>query len=320
MTPDPVGYRDSSNLYASSGGDPVNGRDPTGRYGEAGHYYTVLYVGLRMGLSFEAAQRLAFYTQAPDEIGRFDAKESWWKSKKESAGNVFRRNVTTAEEAMQHTQRSIHALTGGASAAETGNAIWGALAAPGIPELGLQLHRLGDSFAHRTLDDESVVYATGIGHGREGLSVLSPDTIQRRPALYREYVRTLASTLAMRFGVADAGAVVADVETILSVATVAGLNSDRWYKARTSEDEFLEEEAVGALRALILDLGRRQGNIAEAQRVLSYRPELLRKAGRSSHQALGELLRTRGQSAGLTAEDIARAYAYAVSTYERQHP
>jgi RHS repeat-associated protein len=30
LTPDPMGYRDSSNLYAFGGGDPVNGRDPTG--------------------------------------------------------------------------------------------------------------------------------------------------------------------------------------------------------------------------------------------------------------------------------------------------
>jgi hypothetical protein len=30
LSPDPVGYRDSSNLYAFAGGDPVNGRDPTG--------------------------------------------------------------------------------------------------------------------------------------------------------------------------------------------------------------------------------------------------------------------------------------------------
>jgi RHS repeat-associated protein len=30
LTPDPMGYRDSSNLYAFAGGDPVNGRDPTG--------------------------------------------------------------------------------------------------------------------------------------------------------------------------------------------------------------------------------------------------------------------------------------------------
>lgn len=30
LSPDPLGYRDSSNLYALAGGDPVNGRDPAG--------------------------------------------------------------------------------------------------------------------------------------------------------------------------------------------------------------------------------------------------------------------------------------------------
>jgi RHS repeat-associated protein len=32
LTPDPLGYRDSSNLYAFAGGDQVNGRDPTGMW------------------------------------------------------------------------------------------------------------------------------------------------------------------------------------------------------------------------------------------------------------------------------------------------
>jgi RHS repeat-associated protein len=31
LTPDPLGYQDSANLYAFAGGDPVNGRDPSGR-------------------------------------------------------------------------------------------------------------------------------------------------------------------------------------------------------------------------------------------------------------------------------------------------
>jgi RHS repeat-associated protein len=34
LTPDPMGYRDSSNLYAFAGGDPVNRRDPTGELSE----------------------------------------------------------------------------------------------------------------------------------------------------------------------------------------------------------------------------------------------------------------------------------------------
>ena|SRR5581483_8901495 len=34
-SPDPLGYVDSANLYAFAGGDPVNGRDPTGEYDPA---------------------------------------------------------------------------------------------------------------------------------------------------------------------------------------------------------------------------------------------------------------------------------------------
>jgi len=36
VSPDPLGYVDSSNLYAFAGGDPVNRRDPTGMCGEPG--------------------------------------------------------------------------------------------------------------------------------------------------------------------------------------------------------------------------------------------------------------------------------------------
>src|SRR5207253_3728012 len=33
LSPDPLSYKDSSNLYAFAGGDPVNGRDPSGMGG-----------------------------------------------------------------------------------------------------------------------------------------------------------------------------------------------------------------------------------------------------------------------------------------------
>ncbi len=42
LTPDPLNYKDSSNLYAFAGGDPVNGRDPSGRLCETGNASGVL--------------------------------------------------------------------------------------------------------------------------------------------------------------------------------------------------------------------------------------------------------------------------------------
>jgi len=45
--------------------------DKTGKYAEAGHYYTTYYVALRY--QPEEAQKLAFYSQLPDEADRLDA-------------------------------------------------------------------------------------------------------------------------------------------------------------------------------------------------------------------------------------------------------
>jgi RHS repeat-associated protein len=36
MSPDPMGYQDSSNMYAFCGGDPINCSDPTGEFGDGG--------------------------------------------------------------------------------------------------------------------------------------------------------------------------------------------------------------------------------------------------------------------------------------------
>lgn len=57
------------------------------------------------------------------------------------------------------------------------------------------LHRLGDSFAHREIGNESKVYDTGLGHARHGTD---PDKVLRRPGLYDDYVRLLVDVLAER--------------------------------------------------------------------------------------------------------------------------
>ena len=45
LSPDPIGYQDSANLYAYAAGDPVNGRDPTGEdsYDDKLQAYTAWY-------------------------------------------------------------------------------------------------------------------------------------------------------------------------------------------------------------------------------------------------------------------------------------
>ena len=96
-----MGNTDSASLYAFAGADPVNGRDPTGRYAESGHYYTVLYVAIALGYSIDDAQRIAFYAQAPDEMGEYDAIENYKDALVERARNADPMVKTT-----QHTARS----------------------------------------------------------------------------------------------------------------------------------------------------------------------------------------------------------------------
>ena len=67
LSPDPLGYRDSSNLYAFAGGDPVNGRDPTGEYQADFHYGITMFLAIRAGFRPRVARIIADYTESPDQ-------------------------------------------------------------------------------------------------------------------------------------------------------------------------------------------------------------------------------------------------------------
>ncbi|MEO6486387.1 MAG: RHS repeat-associated core domain-containing protein, partial [Thermoanaerobaculia bacterium] len=66
LTPDPLGYQDSSNLYAFAGGDPVNGRDPTGEYEADAHHVLTGYLAQRAGFSAQDAATIAASTVGVD--------------------------------------------------------------------------------------------------------------------------------------------------------------------------------------------------------------------------------------------------------------
>jgi uncharacterized protein RhaS with RHS repeats len=70
LSPDPMGYVDSSNLYAFTGGDPVNGRDPTGMYEADFHYALTLYLAQRACLSPGVAKQIAEGAVRPDRDER----------------------------------------------------------------------------------------------------------------------------------------------------------------------------------------------------------------------------------------------------------
>jgi RHS repeat-associated protein len=72
MSPDPMGYVDSSNMYAFAGGDPVNGRDPTGRYQADVHYGLTYVLALKAGFSDAQAKVIALAAESPDQDSERD--------------------------------------------------------------------------------------------------------------------------------------------------------------------------------------------------------------------------------------------------------
>ncbi|MGN6296515.1 MAG: hypothetical protein ACTHM7_07025 [Ginsengibacter sp.] len=70
-----------------------------------------------------------------------------------------------------------------------------------MKDIGIGLHRYGDSYAHRTLSDPSVMYGNSIftmNHAwKDGAA---PDKISNRPGLYLEYVQNLNRILDKKFG------------------------------------------------------------------------------------------------------------------------
>jgi len=191
ISSDKIEKTDSLNLYAYVNARPTILKDPTGHYGEAGHYYTVYFASLAAGFSPQVAQANAVFAQMPDEVNALDAFDQQVTSLSAPGGMV-----RWSESNRDLIQRGLHSLTGGSSATEraaTSSALQ--KAEPGSMAFGFLLHRFGDTYAHSVRGNEGTVYETGFGHGRHGHT---PDQIHERPELYRTYVRNLFSALSER--------------------------------------------------------------------------------------------------------------------------
>jgi hypothetical protein len=192
--------------------------DPTGNYNEAGHYYTTYYIARSVGYSHDRAQELAFFSQVPDEVGRFDAIPAQSAKVRSDIGfgdkNVAKTNRT-------NIQGGTHALTGGNAVIEgqrAKNIILDNINDDAVT--GIAIHRLADTYAHRVIgkNDRSPnaeLYDEGIGHLFDGTS---PDEIHRRPELYLGYTKDLANTLAKRLHGNDQDAIDKAVKTAMGEA------------------------------------------------------------------------------------------------------
>ncbi|MEO7974470.1 MAG: RHS repeat-associated core domain-containing protein, partial [Thermoanaerobaculia bacterium] len=200
LTPDPMGYRDGASQYSVTAQNPFSTQDPLGLYAEAGHYYTTLYIALLLGYPENEAKGLAFFSQLPDEVSDLDAIEG----AKSAACSLALSSLCASFGSYRlpdlqglFNQREIHALNGGNSEEASRSAQRKVSSALGPMETGFAIHLLGDTFAHRVLGHEEILYETGAGHLSHGTL---PEVIQQRPALYTEFALTLASALQARGG------------------------------------------------------------------------------------------------------------------------
>jgi RHS repeat-associated protein len=160
--------------------NPIRYLDPNGNYETDGHFWTVYLMATMMGSKY--AYNIAYWTESPDHLMY-------------PSGDPIK---TTSTWLNPLNQGPMHALTGGYSAVERASSALAVGESTSTEELGLALHRLGDSYAHSTIADETRMYGAPLGHVYDMMFVIDPDKIANRPELYKQYVSQLSQALGHR--------------------------------------------------------------------------------------------------------------------------
>ncbi|WP_205509895.1 RHS repeat domain-containing protein [Longitalea arenae] len=162
--------------------NPVRFLDPNGAYETDGHFWTVYLMATMMGSS------LAFNIAQNTEV---------WDNYMYRSGDAYKENPTWIDPGYQ---TAVHALTGGNSVYERMKSADMVLDAASTRQLGMALHRLGDSYAHTKRSDRNRMYNPGYGHIFSGDGGHGADKIANRPELYKSYTQHLAKALGGRLG------------------------------------------------------------------------------------------------------------------------
>jgi len=310
--------------YAYGNGNPTVYTDPTGRYSEAGHYYTPYYVALRVGMSPEEARTFAFYTQVPDEVSSLDAVANQISAGFEKGKDAAwpGRGSEDARSRRDINQPSVHALTGTNASLESKRARQALADSPTLAAAGLAAHRLGDTFSHRDLENSALLYSTGPGHAKHGTA---PDTIQARPELYLKYVRSLADALKQRCGDRCKGAATDEIVESLKLATELPPGGTIPGRLDLEGHKKLAGFAEGQVRAMLqLESDWRVTEGKEALD-LSFRPEefdVPRLGDKTLPELVGEM-EVRGQisttdEGWITERDLGAAVEYSNQRYKEE--
>ena len=183
-------------------------------FGPAGHYFTSLYMNLAAGASWAMAADIALATQLADQVEELDATDVILKWGRKAvtitdnpiveAVNYYLYTLPYPEIArklmfpdpfiyMAVIQRGLHCLKGGKGTArqeqdKRAKLLSHHTSRNDAVSMGINLHALGDSFAHVRKKDVSTLYETGLGHAAEGVNAYPGGAAQ----FARDLLRTLA--------------------------------------------------------------------------------------------------------------------------------
>jgi hypothetical protein len=246
------GWRGIAVLAGVLGGAVALSQSSLG-YNHDGHFYTAVAVEHDddpplSGTVRDEAILIGFCGQVPDLADDLDAITLRMKEIPSVAGTLwggFGLCLGQGVRRMATAHQFVHALTGSPAQNVTEAAVdlIATLRSGQTPgkfdpiracAIGFGVHLLGDSFAHRRLDQPDQTYPPGLGHFRDGHD---PDYIELRPSLWEQYTRTLASALDVRID----GAHWAALDQVAPSNAANG----------TEENGFNTKEIVAALEGLL---------------------------------------------------------------------